>query len=141
MESNTPEMTQYFDSLDSLLKYTRSTKNEYLIKATENTINNGYTLSDIQVPLSNTKTKTVSKKILKNLEIEFTEYGFVIWAKNRKGNRSYWLIDASTLTEDATISLGRVGINLFEKGVYKYSAKINPELNRIEIVELDKNNG
>jgi hypothetical protein len=40
-----PEMSQYFDSLDGLLRYAKSTKNDYLIKATENTIKNGYKIS------------------------------------------------------------------------------------------------
>lgn len=90
------------------------------------------------VALSEVKTKKVSKKVISKLEIEYTPEGFVIWAKNRKGNRDYWLIDGSTFKSDGTINLGHYGgNNLFKEGRYKYSAKLNTLTNDVEIVQLD----
>ena len=62
--------------------------------------------------------KNLSKKDLKNLEVEITRSGFTLWMGKKGDVKRRWLIDGSLVKIDAEIRLGNLNMDYPFKAIY-----------------------
>ena len=79
--------------------------------------------------------KTIKKKHLKNLEIEITKSGFVLWYQYKNTRR--WLIDGSCVKDSGKISFGYKDRFMLSP-LQRFEAVFNKKKNKIIIVDHGK---
>lgn len=74
--------------------------------------------------------KPITKSNLKNIKVEQTKDGFVVWVEDKKQTpKRYWIIDASEIKIDGQLRLGCKSLD------YKIQAHFNESTNLIEIFQ------